>query len=141
MKNKLTSLFSVFATVALMLIHLSCATSSESQTVALLKQAGFKSLTASTFEQQQKLKSLKPDRISTVKAANGTIYYVYPLHAQDLLYAGRSAEYSAYQNLLAAQKAQAATLKAERPGADVSWTQRAEPDESWRDVWTAPSDF
>ena len=96
---------------------------------------------ATTFEKQQKLKSLKPDQISTVKSTNGTIYYVYPLHKEDLLYVGKAADYSKYQDLVASQKAEAATVKAERLGADVSWTQKAESDESWSDVWTAPSDF
>ena len=140
MKTRLILLYPSFI-AALLLVAAGCATTNEDQTVALLTQAGFKPLTASTFDKQQKLKSLKPDRISTVKAADGTIYYVYPLHAQNLLYAGRAPQYSAYQNLLASQKAQAATLKAERPGADVSWTERADGDESWKGVWTAPSDF
>jgi len=139
-KTRLTLLFHLLATVLLFLMA-GCATTTEVQTVALLKQAGFKPLTASTFERQQKLKSLKADRISALKVADGTVYYVYPLHAQNLLYAGRAPEYSAYQNLLASEKAQEATLKAERRGADVSWTQRAEGEESWQDVWTAPSDF
>ena len=140
MKTRLILSLTVFA-MALLVGVTGCATSKETRTVALLKQAGFKAMVATTFEKQQKLKTLKTDRISTVKATNGTIYYVYPVHADDLLYAGRFPEYSAYQKLVAAQKAEAATLKAERPGADVSWTERAESDESWKDVWTAPSDF
>ena len=127
--------------MALLVIVAGCATSNEQSTTALLKRAGFRAMLATTFEKQKKLKTLKADRISTVKAANGTVYYVYPVHSEDLLYVGRSAEYATYQNQLASQKAQAATLKAERPGADVSWSQQVESDESWRDVWTAPSDF
>lgn len=131
--------------MALVLTIAGCATSNKQSTVTLLQQAGFKPLPASTFEKQQKLKSLKPDRLVTVKAANGTVYYIYPLHAQDLLYVGREAQYSSYQNLLAAQKAQAATIKAERRNADVSWSQQAEADrggdQGWQDVWSAPSDF
>lgn len=123
-----------------------CATSNEQTTVPLLQRAGFKALPASTFEKQQKLKSLKPDRLVPVKAATGTVYYVYPLHAQDLLYAGRAPEYAVYQNLLAAQKAQAATLKAQqRRDAGTSWSQQADAsrgaDHGWEDVWSAPSDF
>jgi hypothetical protein len=139
-KTKRTSLFFLFA-ITLFLFAAGCATTNEDQTVALLKQAGFKPLTASTFEKEQKLRSLKADRISTLKIPDGTVYYVYPLHAQNILYAGRAPEYSAYQNLLASEKAQEATLKSERRGADVSWTQQAEGDESWKEVWTAPSDF
>lgn len=133
-------------TVALVLTMAGCATPTEQSTVALLQQAGFKALPASTFEKQQKLKSLKPDRLVPVKAATGTVYYVFPLHAQDLLYAGRAPEYAVYQNLLAAQKAQAATLKAQqRRDADTSWSQQAEAsrgaDHGWEDVWSAPSGF
>ena len=98
-------------------------------------------MVATTFEKQQKLKSIKPDQISVLKSANGMIYYVYPLHSEDLLYVGKASQYSTYTNLVATLKAEAATLKAERPGADVSWTREAEGDESWHDVWTAPSDF
>lgn len=128
------------------LVLTGCATSTEQATVPLLQQAGFKALPAATFEKQQKLKTLKPDRLVTVKSANGTVYYVYPLHAQDLLYAGRAPEYAAYQKLVAAQKAEAATLKAEqRRNADTSWSQQADAprgaDQGWEDVWSAPSDY
>jgi len=140
MKTKFTGLMFVLAS-AFLIAMAGCATSREEQTTTLLRRAGFRAMVATTFEKQQKLKSLKADQISTVKSANGTLYYVYPLHSEDLLYVGKAAQYATYQNLVASQKAEAATLKAERPGADVSWTQQAEGDESWRDVWTAPSDF
>ena len=140
MKTKRASLLHLF-TIALLLLAAGCATTNEDRTVALLKQAGFKPLTASTFEKQQKLKSLKADRITPLKVADGTFCYVYPLHAQNILYAGRAPEYAAYQNLLASEKSQKATLKAERRAADVSWTQQTEDDENWKEVWSAPSDF
>ncbi|HEX5223048.1 MAG TPA: hypothetical protein VFZ59_26050 [Verrucomicrobiae bacterium] len=140
MTTHLASFFQLFA-AALVLLAAGCATTSEDQTVALLKQAGFKPLTAATFEKQQKLKSLQADRISKLKVPSGTVYYVFPLHAQNVLYAGRAPEYAAYQGLLASEKAREATLQAERRDADASWTQPAEGDEIWKDVWTAPSDF
>lgn len=131
---------------ALVLAVAGCATSPEQSTVPLLQQAGFKALPASSFEKQQKLKSLKPDRLVTVKAASGTVYYVYPLHDQDLLYAGRAPEYSTYQNLLAAQRSRAAATKArQRRDTDAGWSQRTEAarsaDDGWEEVWSAPSDF
>jgi hypothetical protein len=143
MKTKMTLLLAFLT--ALVLVAAGCASSKENQTIGLLKQAGFKAMSASTFEKQQKLKTLKADQLSTVKGAGGQIYYVYPLHAQNLLYVGRSAQYSAYQNRLQTQKAEAATLKVERSQrADQSWSQSVESPEgtdgSWEDVWSAPSD-
>lgn len=140
MKTKFKLLLSTII-AALVLVIAGCATSKEKQTTALLRRAGFRVMVATTFEKQAKLKSLKPDQISTVKSTNGVVYFVFPLRSEDLLYVGKASEYSAYTNLVAEQKAEQATLKAERRGADVSWTQQAEGDESWRDVWTAPSDF
>ena len=140
MKPKLTLLSSIIS-ASLVLVAIGCATSKEKQTTALLRRAGFRAMVATTFEKQERLKSLKADQITTVKSTNGVVYYVFPLHSEDLLYVGRAPQYSTYTNLVGEQKAEQATLKAERPGADASWTQSAEGDESWRDVWTAPSDF
>ena len=137
--KKATLLLYSFLT-PLLLVFIGCASTHQAETVTLLKQAGFKSMAATTFERQEKLKALKPDRISTVKGASGTVYYVYPLHGQNLLYAGRAAEFSTYQNLLATMKSEKATIKAEQPGADASWTNEAAGGESWREVWTAPED-
>lgn len=141
MKTKLVLLLWSVATTALFLLTTGCVTSKETQTTTLLRRAGFRAMMATTFEKQERLKSLKADQISTVRSTNGVVYYVFPLHSEDLLYVGKTSEYSAYTNLVAQQKAEQATLKAERRSADESWTQQAEGDESWRDVWTAPSDF
>ena len=143
MKAKITLLLTFVCALALGMAG--CATSKESQTTSLLEQAGFKVMSASTFEKQQKLKTLKADQLSMVKGAGGQVYYVFPLHAQTLLYVGRNAQYSAYQNLRLTQKAEAATLKVERSQrTDESWAQSVESqgdgNGSWEDVWSAPPD-
>ncbi|MFO1514685.1 MAG: hypothetical protein U1F83_17540 [Verrucomicrobiota bacterium] len=96
---------------------------------------------ATTFEKQQHLKTIKADRISTVKTAGGQLFYVYPLHGKNLLYVGKAAEYTNYQNLRQNLQSEEATLKAERsPNSDVSWTDQVESGSSWSDVWSAPAD-
>lgn len=136
-------LFALWFVAVLTLVG--CASSPESSTLSLLQQAGFRPMAASTFEKQQKLKMLKPDRLVTLKAASGAVYYVYPLHTRNLLYVGREAQYAAYQNLRAAQNAGSATTQTGRRKADGGWSQAADASdgsyESWEDVWSAPSDF
>jgi len=140
MKTKSKLLWAALLPMLLLAVA-GCATSREAQTTELLKQAGFKPMPAATFEKQQHLKTLKPDRISTVKTPGGQVYYVYPLHARNLLYVGKTAEYTAYQNLQQSLQAQERTIKAERSQrSDVSWTQQSEGGSSWEDVWTAPTD-
>lgn len=142
MKPSTFPILSVLASVLLLAVA-GCATSRESQTVPLLRQAGFKPMPASTFEKQQHLKTLKPDVITTVKGTGGQLYYVYPLHAQDLLYVGRAAEYTAYNKLQASLQSQEATLKAESSSREnTSWSLQSESsssgDSGWEDVWSAP---
>lgn len=140
MKTKFTILMSLLV-ATLMLAVAGCATSREATTTDLLNRAGFKAMLATTFEKQQHLKTIKPDQISTVKTADGRLFYVYPLHSENLLYVGRAAEYAKYQNLRQDLQSQEATVKAERSvRSDVSWTDQVESGSSWSDVWSAPAD-
>ncbi len=140
MKTKLTRLMSLLA-ATLMLVVAGCATSRETTTIDLLKRAGFKAMLATTFEKQQHLKTIKADRISSVKTAGGQLFYVYPLHGKNMLYVGKAAEYATYQNLRQNLQSEEATLKAERSTrSDVSWTDQVESGSSWSDVWSAPAD-
>jgi len=140
MKTKSRLLLASILTTVLLAV-IGCATTREAQTTELLIQAGFKTMPASTFEKQQHLKSIKPDRISTVKGGSGQVFYVYPLHAKNQLYVGKSAEYNAYQSLLQNLRSEEQTIKVESSQrSDTSWSRTAESDSSWEDVWSAPTD-
>jgi hypothetical protein len=120
MKPNLHSLLTFAAAVGLLMMA-GCATSNSMQTISLLAQAGFKSLPAATPEQQKELQRLPADQVSPVKR-KGQLYYVYPDHAQKLLYVGKSAQFQAYQKLLldrqqASQAQRLATEKANQPQA------------------------
>jgi LPS O-antigen subunit length determinant protein (WzzB/FepE family) len=136
-------LFLVVLSTALALMAASCVTSKEKQTTALLTQAGFKILPASDFEKQEKLKTIQAGQVSTIKGADGELYYVYPVHAQDLLYVGRSAEFTNYQTLLHNQQVLTQNLKAERAARAAAKRERQTEStsgnqSSWEEVWSAP---
>jgi uncharacterized lipoprotein YmbA len=59
---------------ALLAFAVGCATTQ--QTENLLSAAGFKTVIASTPKQQQHLKTLKPDKLTSVKR-NGKTYFVF----------------------------------------------------------------
>jgi hypothetical protein len=72
----------------------------------LLVQAGFKTKTATTPKQQQRVSQLAQGRVSAVKY-NGKLYYVYPTAKKDQIYVGKQAQFNAYkQALKASQQAQ-----------------------------------
>ena len=111
MSNK-TILLAVLGAVALTAMTPGCATSKAYSTPSLLASSGFKIIPATTPDQQQQMKTLPAGKVSVV-TRSGTAYYVYPDHAQNVLYVGRQAHYQAYQNTLdglrlAAEDAQAA---------------------------------
>lgn len=62
---------------------------------ALLNEAGFKTLTASTQAQKEHLQSLPPAQL-TAYQQTGRHYYVYPDVANNQLYVGTPKEYQAY---------------------------------------------
>jgi hypothetical protein len=69
---------------------------------AILKQCGFKTVSANTPAQIQKINTLPPGKISVVKR-NGNRYYVYPDSARQLLFVGGDFQYLKYQNYLTDQ--------------------------------------
>ena len=101
----------ILGAVALMALATGCATSKEKQAVQqtekMLLASGFKIIPATTPDQQQQLKTLPAGRVSAVRR-KGQAYFVYPVHAQNILYVGKNAQYLAYQQL--AQKAQVQVL-------------------------------
>jgi hypothetical protein len=95
MKRRLNSM-KFLAALALLAFAAGCATTQ--QTENLLSAAGFKTVTASTPEQQQRLKTLEPGKITPVKR-RGKTDFVFPDPAHNQLYVGGQAEHQKYQQL------------------------------------------
>jgi hypothetical protein len=89
----------VLATLALMLAA-ACATTNAPAppNERLLSEAGFKSIPATTPQQQQHLQALPPGTL-TEWQQTGKHYYVYPDVAANKLYVGTPKEYQAYLGL------------------------------------------
>ena len=111
MKMVNTMRLMVLGAVALVALATGCATSkekqAEQQTENMLLAAGFKAIPATTPDQQQQIKTLPAGRVSAVRR-KGQAYFVYPVHARNILYVGKNAQYLAYLQL--AQKAQVQVL-------------------------------
>jgi hypothetical protein len=95
------NLVKVSAVIMLLILVAGCATTKHTET--FLTAAGFKVVMATTPKQQQKLKSLPPDKISTVQR-NGKTYYVFPDVAHNQIYLGTPNEYQNYRQILADSK-------------------------------------
>lgn len=94
-----------------------CATNPR-RTEGYLAASGFKVMPATTPEQLQQLNTLPNEKITVVKR-QGQVYFVYPDKAQNQLYIGQNAQYSAYQNLLLSQKALQQGLQADQNAANA----------------------
>ena len=122
----------ILGAVALVVLATGCATSKEKQAVQqrqeMLLAAGFKVIPATTPDQQQQLKTLPSGRVSAVRRM-GQAYFVYPVHAQNILYVGKNAQYLAYQqlaqqahvNVLVHQEDQAIDRSLSSPGWEAPW--------------------
>ena len=79
-----------------------CSIFKQKQTVQqkedMLKTAGFKVIPATTPDQLRMVKTLPTNRVSAVRR-KGQVYFVFPVRAQDALYAGNNSQYLAYQQL------------------------------------------
>ncbi|HAB19821.1 MAG TPA: hypothetical protein PLX89_13935 [Verrucomicrobiota bacterium] len=114
MKNA-TNVLRVLGVAVFVLLAASCSTTK--QTENLLSAAGFKVVPATTPQQQAHLKTLPPDKVTMVPR-DGSVYYVYPDPAQQVLYVGQEAQYQEYQRLrlqnqLAEEKVEAAQMNSE----------------------------
>jgi hypothetical protein len=106
----------VSAVIMLLILAAGCATAKHTET--FLTAAGFKVVMATTPKQQQKLKSLPPDKISTVQR-NGKTYYVFPDVAHNQIYLGTPNEYQNYRQIVADSKiAEQDRMGAEMESAD-----------------------
>ena len=112
MKQILTS-FRILATIALLALAVGCSNlpSKEKSLVA----AGFRVSVQKTAAQQQKLKSLPPDKVSAIQK-DGKTYYVFPDVAHNLAYVGGQQEYETYRQIRRQEK------KAE----EIQWKENAE---------------
>ena len=98
------------------------------QTENLLQAAGFKVIPASTPDQQQMLKTLPADRVSAIRR-KGQVYFVYPVHARNLLYVGTNSQYLAYQqaaqvtleDTLVNQEVESINRSVSSPGWEAPW--------------------
>jgi hypothetical protein len=111
MKNHVMILVALVCT-ALVAFLTGCVTSKEKQAaqqqrVNMLLASGFKAIPATTPDQQQQIKILPAGKVSAVRR-KGQAYFVYPVHAQNILYVGKNTQYLAYQQL--AQRAQVQVL-------------------------------
>jgi hypothetical protein len=114
MKQILTP-FRILGACALLALAVGCASvqSKENSLVA----AGFHLVVPKTAAQQQKLKSLPPDKVSMVQKS-GKTYYVFPDAAHNQAYVGGPKQYQAYRQLrmkqkLANEKLEAAEMNVE----------------------------
>jgi hypothetical protein len=100
MKQIRTS-FKILTPIALLALAIGCANtrSKENSLVA----AGFGVSVPKTAAQQQKLKSLPPDKVTMVQK-HGKTYYVFPDAAHNLAYVGGPKEYETYRQLRLKQK-------------------------------------
>jgi hypothetical protein len=117
---------------ALVALPTGCATSKEKQAIQqtenMLMASGFKVIPATTPDQQQQLKTLPAGRVSAVRR-KGQAYFVYPVHARNVLYVGKNAQYLAYQQLaqqahvevLVHQEDQAIDRSLTSPGWEAPW--------------------
>jgi hypothetical protein len=114
------SLASAFAFIALVA---GCAHTQ--QTENLLSAAGFRTVIATTPQQQQHLKTLPPHKLMRIER-NGKTHFVYADPAHNLIYVGGLFQYDQYRDLrlaknVAAEDLQDARLNAEDETAWQAW--------------------
>jgi len=128
------NLLRLFTFVIVLVLAAGCATTKHTE--SMLSAAGFKVVKVGTPQQEQKLKSLPPGKITTVQR-NGKTYYVFPDVAHDRIYLGTLMEYQNYQQMvldskIAAQDRVAADM-APVDGADwADW-------DSWEVITWSPN--
>jgi hypothetical protein len=88
--------FSLIGAFTVLALAVGC--TNTQQTENLLSAAGFRTVIASTAQQQQHLKTLPPDKV-TVAQRHGKTYYVYADPAHNQIYVGNQSQYQRYQQL------------------------------------------
>lgn len=95
MKSKFTA-FGLVSVLALIVLVAGCAHTG--QTENLLSSAGFTTVSATTPQRQQHLKTLPPHRVTKVRR-DGKIYYVYADPAHNQIYVGTQFQYYRYRDM------------------------------------------
>ena len=95
MKQILTS-FRILSAIALLAVAAGCASTLSKEN--MLVAAGFKVITPKTAAQQQRLKALPPDKVTSVQRS-GKTYYVFPDFGNNQAYVGGPKQYQAYRQL------------------------------------------
>jgi hypothetical protein len=88
--------FRIIGMILLLTLAIGCANTQ--QTENLLSAAGFRTIIATTPQQQQHLQSLPRDAITAVQR-NGQTYYVFADPAHNQIYVGNQFQYQRYQRL------------------------------------------
>ncbi|MEJ0089349.1 MAG: hypothetical protein WDM80_06335 [Limisphaerales bacterium] len=89
------------AILGLLILAAGCTTTKHTEN--FLTAAGFKLVAATTPQQEQRLKTLPPGKITTVQR-NGKTYYVFPDVAHNRIYLGTPNEYQNYRQIVADSK-------------------------------------
>ena len=116
MKQILTP-FRILSTLALLALAVGC--SSLPSKEHTLQAAGFTARVPKTASQQQKLKSLPPDKVTVVQK-DGKTYYVFPDAARNLAYVGGPKEYEAYHQIRL-QKKKLEAIEAKEEAEQIDW--------------------
>ena len=130
--KRISILLSGLVSLALVAGSTGCATSKDKQAAQqkenMLQAAGFRTISATTPDQQQMLKTLPASRVSAVRR-KGQLFFVYPVSARNILYVGNNSQYLAYQQR-AQQRQEAALVNQEvesinrslaSPGWEAPW--------------------
>lgn len=98
-----TRMFAVISSLVLIGACQSTSTgpSAASQKENLLVRAGFRTKTATTPKQQQRVSALPPGEVSTV-TYRGKLYYVYPTATRNRILVGNQTQYNVYKQSLVA---------------------------------------
>ena len=122
MKQILTS-FKILTTIALLVLATGCANTQSKENS--LATAGFHVFVPKTAAQQQRLKALPPDKVTSVQRS-GKTYYVFPDFANNQAYVGGPKQYQAYRELrlqkqMADEKLETAEINLEEKMAWDGW--------------------
>jgi hypothetical protein len=109
---------SVSVVLALLALAIGCSTTKETEN--LLSAAGFKTMPATTAQQQAHLKTLPPNKVTSV-VRDGKTYFVFPDAKAQVLYVGQQAQYDAYQKLRLEKQMAQEQLEAAEGNASGDW--------------------
>jgi hypothetical protein len=116
MKQTLTS-FRILSAIALFALAVGCASTQSKEN--LLIASGFKVIVPKTAAQQQKLKALQPDKVTSIQK-NGKTFYVFPDAANNQAYVGGPKQYQTYRQLRLEKKLADEKLEAAEMNLDAS---------------------